>query len=97
MPVTRPLKVLTRHSTLAWLVKSDELQGRLGNGGALLSQWSLEIVKCKEGEDHVLGALAASVTPRDNVDSILSAITPKKQARQTVDLPTRTVEPDEEL
>ena len=31
MLVTRPLKVLTRHSTLAWLVKSSGLQGRLEN------------------------------------------------------------------
>ena len=38
MLVTRPLKVLTRHSTLAWLVRSSGLQGRLGNWAALLSQ-----------------------------------------------------------
>ncbi|CAI5720121.1 unnamed protein product [Peronospora effusa] len=97
MLVTRPLKVLTRHSTLAWLVKSSGLQGRLGNWAALLSQWTLEIVKCKKGEDQVLGALAASITPRENVDSILSSIAPKKQSRQVVDLPTPTVELNEEL
>ena len=97
MLVTRPLKVLTRHSTLAWLVRSTGLQGRLGNWSALLSQWTLEIVKCKKGEDQVLGALAASITPRENVDSILSSITPKKQARQVVLLPTPTVEPEVEL
>ena len=73
------------------------MQGRLGNWAALLSQWTLEIVKCKKGEDQVLGALAASITPRENVDSILSSIAPKKQARQVVDLPTPTVEPEEEL
>ncbi|CAH0519194.1 unnamed protein product [Peronospora belbahrii] len=38
MLVTRPLKVLTRHSTLEWLVGSTGLQGRLGNWAALLSQ-----------------------------------------------------------
>ena len=38
MLVTRPLKVLTRHSTLAWLVRSSGLQGRLGNWAAILSQ-----------------------------------------------------------
>ncbi|CAI5707719.1 unnamed protein product [Peronospora farinosa] len=97
MLVTRPLKVLTRHSTLAWLVKSSGLQVRLGNWAALLSQWTLEIVKCKKGEDQVLGALAASITPRKNVDSILSSIAPKKQSRQVADLPTPTVELNEEL
>ena len=97
MLVTRPLKVLTRHSTLAWLVRSSDLHGRLGNWAALLSQWTLEIVKCKKGEDQVLGALAASITTRENVDSILSSIAPKKQAREVVDLPTPTVEAYEEL
>ncbi|KAG3092789.1 hypothetical protein PI124_g18764 [Phytophthora idaei] len=29
--VTRSVKVFTRHSTLAWLVLSPGLQGRLGN------------------------------------------------------------------
>ena len=97
MLVTRPLKVLTRHSTLTWLVRSTGLKGCLGNWAALLSQWTLEIVKCKKGEDQVLGALAASITFRENVDSILSSIAPKKQARQVVGLPTPTVEPEEEL
>ncbi|CAI5701230.1 unnamed protein product [Peronospora effusa] len=97
MLVTRPLKVLTRHSTLALLVKSSGLQDRLGNWASLVSQWTLEIVKCKKGEDQVLGALAASITPRENVDSILSSIAPKKQSRQVVDLPTPTVELNEEL
>ena len=63
MLVTRPLKILTRHSTLAWLVISSGLQGRLGNWAALLSQWTLEIVKCTKGEDQVLGSLSASITP----------------------------------
>ena len=45
------------------------------------------MMKCKKGEDQVLGALAASITPRESVDSVLSAISPKKQARQTIDLP----------
>ena len=97
MLVTRPLKILTRHSTLAWLVRSSGLQGRLGNWAALLSQWTLEIVKCTKGEDQVLGALSPSITPRESVDSILSAIAPKKQAKQKVDLPTPTVERHERL
>ncbi|KAE9078186.1 hypothetical protein PF010_g23224 [Phytophthora fragariae] len=42
--VTRSIKVRTRHSTLAWLVNSSGLQGRLGRWAALLSGWTLEIV-----------------------------------------------------
>ena len=95
--VTQSLKVLTRHSKLAWLVKSAGLQGRLENWVALFYQWTLEIVKCRKGEDQVLGALVSSINPRESVELTLSAISPKKQARQTIDLPTTTVEPAEEL
>ena len=49
MLVTQPLKVLTRYSILAWLVKSTGFQRRLGNWATILSQWTLDIVKCKKG------------------------------------------------
>ncbi|KAG6616727.1 reverse transcriptase [Phytophthora cinnamomi] len=68
MLVVRPIKVLTRYSTLAWLFRSPGLQGRLGQWAALLSPWTLEIVKCTKGEDEILGAIAASITPRSQVD-----------------------------
>ena len=45
--VAREIKVFTRHSTLAWLVQSSGLNGRLGRWAALLSNWTLEIKKCK--------------------------------------------------
>ncbi|ETL42424.1 hypothetical protein L916_06765, partial [Phytophthora nicotianae] len=93
MLVTRPIKVLARHSTLAWLMRSTGLQGRLGNWAALLSPWTLEIVKCTRGEDEILGTIAASITPRENIDSILSPIAPRKQPRQLIP----TVEQGEEL
>ncbi|ETO71837.1 hypothetical protein F444_11880 [Phytophthora nicotianae P1976] len=95
--VTRPIKVLIRHSTLAWLMRSTGLQGRLGNWAALLSPWTLEIVMCTRGEDEILGTVAASITPRENVDSILSSIAPRKQPRQQTPAVIPTVEPDEEL
>ncbi|ETP45313.1 hypothetical protein F442_08263 [Phytophthora nicotianae P10297] len=94
--VTRPIKVLTRHSTLAWLMRSSGLQGRLGNWEALLSPWTLEIVKCTHGEDEILGTIAASITPRENIDSILSSIAPRKVPRQLIPAVIPTVEPDEE-
>ncbi|POM76964.1 Reverse transcriptase [Phytophthora palmivora] len=65
---TRSVKVLTRHSTLAWLLHSSGLQGRLGRWAALLSSWTLEIVKCTKGEDEILGVIAASITPHKEVD-----------------------------
>ena len=39
--VSREVKVLTRHSTLSWLVRSSGLNGRLGRWAALLSNWTL--------------------------------------------------------
>ncbi|OWZ04605.1 reverse transcriptase [Phytophthora megakarya] len=47
--VGREIRVLTRHSTLAWLFKSTGLQGRLGQWSALLAPWTLEITKCTKG------------------------------------------------
>ena len=41
--VCREIKVLTRYSTLAWLVQSSGLNGRLGKWAALLSNWALEV------------------------------------------------------
>ncbi|KAG2891682.1 hypothetical protein PC116_g3568 [Phytophthora cactorum] len=94
---TRSDKVLTRYSTLAWLVRSSGLQGRLGNWIALLSPWTLEIIKCTRGEDEILGLIAVSITPRENVDSILTAIAPRKQPQQSVTAIPPTVEPSEEV
>ncbi|POM80706.1 LOW QUALITY PROTEIN: Reverse transcriptase [Phytophthora palmivora] len=94
---TRSIKVLTRHSTLAWLLHSSGLQGRLGRWAALLSSWTLEIVKCTNGEDEILGMIAASITPRKEVDSILISIAPRKQPRQVISMPPSAVEPGERL
>jgi hypothetical protein len=68
MLVGKSIKVLARHSTLSWLFRATGLQGRLGQWAALLSPWTLEVTKCTKGEDGILGALAASVTPRSVVD-----------------------------
>lgn len=43
MLVSREIKVLTRYSTLAWLIQSSGLNGRLGRWAALLSSWTLEV------------------------------------------------------
>ncbi|POM57309.1 LOW QUALITY PROTEIN: Reverse transcriptase [Phytophthora palmivora] len=88
--VTRSTEVLTRHSTLAWLLHSSGLQGRLGRWAALLSSWTLEIVK-------YLGVIAASIKPRKEVNAILVLIDPRKQPRQVISMPPPTVEPDERL
>ncbi|POM71072.1 LOW QUALITY PROTEIN: Reverse transcriptase [Phytophthora palmivora] len=68
-----------------------------GRWAALLSSWTLEIVKCTKGEDEILGVIAASITPRKEVDSILISIAPRKQPRQVISMPPLTVEPDERL
>ncbi|OWZ00104.1 LOW QUALITY PROTEIN: reverse transcriptase [Phytophthora megakarya] len=95
--VGRPIHVLTRHSTLAWLFISTALQGRLGQWAALLLPWTLEITKCVKGEDEILGALAASITPRSEVDKALISIAPKKELRRKIQGPIPTIRRDEEL
>ncbi|OWZ10981.1 reverse transcriptase [Phytophthora megakarya] len=95
--VGRPIHVLTRHSTLAWLFRSTALQGRLGQWAALLSPWTLEITKCVKGEEEILGALAASITPRSEVDKALISIAPKKEPRRKIQAPILTIRRDGEL
>ncbi|CAI5732025.1 unnamed protein product [Peronospora farinosa] len=97
MLVSRTITVLTRHSTLAWLLQSSGLNGRLGRWAALLSNWTLEIRRSEKGEDEILGTLAASITPRKEVDEMLIAIAPRKQPRQTISMPPPTVEVGEDL
>ncbi|KAE8985822.1 hypothetical protein PR002_g22523 [Phytophthora rubi] len=95
--VGREIKVLARYSTLAWLFRSSGLQGRLGQWAALLSPWTLEIVKCTKGEDEILGTIAATITPRADVDQALIAIAPRKEPRRKIQAPIPTVYPGESL
>ncbi|GMF47058.1 unnamed protein product [Phytophthora fragariaefolia] len=97
MLVGRSIQVLTRHLTLAWLFRSPGTQGRLGQWAALLSPWTLEIRKCTKGEDEILGAIAASITPRAEVDRALTAIAPRKEPRRQIRAPVPTIETDENL
>ena len=95
MLVSREVRVLTRYSTLAWLVQSSCLNWRLGRWAALLSNWTLEVKRCTKGEDEILGTLAASITPREEVDDVLIAIAPQKKPKQLVTMPPPTVGADE--
>ncbi|KAG6620348.1 reverse transcriptase [Phytophthora cinnamomi] len=58
---------------------------------------TIEIVKCTKGEDEILGAIAANITPRSQVDQALIAIAPKKEPRRQIQVPIPTVRLDEEL
>ena len=95
--VSRDIKESPRYSTLAWLVQSSGFNGRLGRCAALLTTWTLEISRCDKGEEEILGTLAASVTPREDVDEMLIAIAPRKQPRQIISMPPPTFKPDEAL
>ena len=53
-------QVLTRYSTLAWLVQSPGLNEGLGRWAELLSNWTLEVRRCEKEEDEILGTSAAS-------------------------------------
>ena len=89
--------MLTRYSTRAWLLQSSGLNGRLERWAALLSNWTLEIQRSEKEEDEILGTLAASITPRVEVDKVLIAIAPQKQPRQTITMPPPTVGVNENL
>ena len=97
MLVSRELTVLTRYSTLAWLMRSRGLNGRLGRWAALLSSWTMEVKKCEKGEDEILGTLAASITPREEIEEMLIAIAPRKDCRHKITMPPPTVEEGEPL
>ncbi|OWZ06398.1 LOW QUALITY PROTEIN: reverse transcriptase [Phytophthora megakarya] len=93
----REIRVLTRHSTLARLFKSTGLQGRLGQWSALLAPWTLEITKYTKGEVEILGAIAASITPRAKIDDALTDIAPRKEPKRRIQAPIPTVDRGEEL
>ncbi|OWZ08633.1 LOW QUALITY PROTEIN: reverse transcriptase [Phytophthora megakarya] len=95
--VRREIRVLTRHSTLAWLFKPTGLQGRLGQWSALPAPWTLEITKCTNGEDEILGAIAASITPRAKFDDARTEVAPWKEPKRRIQAPIPTVDRDEEL
>ena len=97
MLVAREIKVVTRTSTLAWLLQFSGLNGRPGRWAALLLNWTLEIKKCEKGEDEILGTLAASITPHEEVGDMLIAIAPRKQPKHIISMPTITVEEGESL
>ena len=94
---SRDFEVLTRYSTLAWLMHSSGLNRRLGRWAALLSTWTLEISRCNKGEDEILGTLAACITPRKDMDEMLITIEPRKQPRQTISTPIPTIRRGEVL
>ena len=63
---------------------------------ALLYNWTLKVKGCEKGEDELLGTLAASITPRSEVDEMLIAIATMKQSRLTVSMPPPMVEEDDD-
>ncbi|OWY96035.1 reverse transcriptase, partial [Phytophthora megakarya] len=57
----------------------------------------LEITKCAKGEDEILGAIAASITPRAKMDDALTEIAPRKEPKRRIQAPIPTVDREEEL
>jgi hypothetical protein len=93
----RRIRVLTRHTTLAWLFRSKGLQGRLSQWAAILSPWTLEVCKSTKGEDEIIGTLAASITPRAFVDMALEEIAPKKRPSRITTIPIPAIAAEEQL
>ncbi|OWZ11029.1 reverse transcriptase [Phytophthora megakarya] len=67
------------------------------NYNALIGPLALKITKCVKGEDEILGALAASITPRSQVDKALISIAPKKEPRRKIQASIPTIGRDEDL
>ena len=63
----------------------------------MLSNCTVEVKKCQRGEDEILGMLAASITPRKEMEEMLIAISPRKDCRLKIPMPPPTVEVDEKL
>ena len=97
MLVTREIKMLNQYSSLDCLVQSSGINGRLGRWTALLWNRTLEARRFEKGEDERLGTLAASITPRAEVDELLIVISLQRQQRQTITIPPPTGETDENL
>ena len=57
----------------------------------------MEVKRCEKGEEEILGMLATSITPREEVEEMLIAISPRKDCRLKISMPPPTVEVDEKL
>jgi ribonuclease HI len=96
MVIGRPIRLITRHSTLAWLFRSKGLQGRLQQWAALLSPWEITVESTKKGEEELCGLLATSIIPLKVVDEILESISPRKFGQRHVNaLPVPSVQPND--
>ncbi|KAJ0390666.1 hypothetical protein ATCC90586_011699 [Pythium insidiosum] len=70
----KPIRVLTRSTTMGWLLRAKGLQGRLGVWSALLSPWSLQVEVALKGEHQTVGLVAAALSPEANIDEALDAV-----------------------
>lgn len=97
MVVGRSIRVITRHSILAWLFRSKGLQGRLQQWAALLSPWEIVVEKTRKGEDELCGLIVSSVTPARAADVMLESIRPRKSVRRLINAtPFPSIGPGEE-
>ncbi|KAE8978957.1 hypothetical protein PF011_g23041 [Phytophthora fragariae] len=87
----RRVRVLTRHTTLAWLFRKNNPQGRLSQWAALHSPWELQIERSTRGEEELLGVIAACITPRDLVDAALEDVSPRRQPKKVMSIPRPVV------
>ncbi|OWY99523.1 reverse transcriptase [Phytophthora megakarya] len=83
---------ITEKEILALSRVLSESQGRLSQWAAILPPWRLEILRSAKGEEEILGALAASITPRAHVDSALEDIAPRKRPAKTAAIPVGPTE-----
>ncbi|OWY90998.1 hypothetical protein PHMEG_00040602 [Phytophthora megakarya] len=97
MLVGKTIRVLTRHTTLGWLFRSKRTAMSSVAMGSHPLPWRLEILRSARGEEGILGALAASITPRTHLDSALEDIAPRKRPSKTATIPVPKIGPTESL
>ena len=68
-------------STIVWPQREARKMGRA------ITELDTGDHRCEKGEDEILGTLSASITPREEVDDMLIAITPQKHPKQLITMP----------
>jgi ribonuclease HI len=70
--------VHARHSTMKWLFTSKSLSGRAVQWAVMLSPWTLKIMRSDDDAIGLPALLAASITPRSELEAVLNEIAPMK-------------------
>ncbi|OWY99908.1 LOW QUALITY PROTEIN: reverse transcriptase [Phytophthora megakarya] len=74
-----------------------QVDGIAGSPRTMVHPPGLVDARDHEVHDEILGAIAASITPRAKIDDALTEIAPRKEPKRRIQAPIPTVDRDEEL